>query len=34
VGRDSITAIDPVYKDRGKFEFTGKIDKVTFELTQ
>jgi arylsulfatase len=33
VGRDSITAIDPDYKDKGKFEFTGKIDKVTFELT-
>jgi arylsulfatase len=33
VGRDSITAIDPVYKDKGRFEFTGKIDKVVFELT-
>jgi len=34
VGRDSITAVDPAYKDKGKFEFTGKIDKITFELTQ
>jgi arylsulfatase len=33
-GHDSITAIDPAYKDKGKFEFTGKIDKVTFELTR
>jgi arylsulfatase len=32
VGRDSITAIDPAYRDKGKYEFTGKIDKVTFEL--
>ena len=28
VGRDSITAIDPAYKDKGKFEFTGKITKL------
>ncbi len=34
VGRDSITPIDPAYKDKGKFEFTGKIDKITFELTK
>jgi arylsulfatase len=34
VGRDSITPVDPAYKDKGKFEFTGKIDKVTFELTR
>jgi arylsulfatase len=34
VGRDSITPIDPAYKDRGKFEFTGTIQKVTFELTR
>jgi arylsulfatase len=33
VGRDSITAVDPAYKDKGKFEFTGKIDKITFELS-
>ncbi len=32
VGCDSITAIDPAYKDKGSFEFTGKIEKVTFEL--
>ena len=34
VGHDSIMAIAPAYKDKGKFEFTGKIDKVTFELTR
>ena len=34
VGRDSITPIDPAYKDKGEFEFTGKIDKVVFELTK
>jgi arylsulfatase len=33
VGRDSITTIDPAYRDGGKFEFTGKIDRITFELT-
>lgn len=32
VGRDSITPIDPAYKDKGKFEFTAVIKKVTFEL--
>lgn len=32
VGRDSITAIDPAYKDQGKFEFTRTIDRVAFEL--
>jgi arylsulfatase len=32
VGRDSITSIDPAYADKGKFEFTGTIEKVTFEL--
>ena len=32
VGRDSITPVDPAYKDKGKFEFTSQIDKVTFEL--
>ncbi|MGD9631993.1 MAG: sulfatase-like hydrolase/transferase [Pirellulales bacterium] len=31
VGRDSITAIDPTYKDRGDFPFTGTIEKVSFE---
>jgi arylsulfatase len=34
VGRDSITPVDPAYKDKGTFEFTGTIDKVTFELTR
>ena len=34
IGRDSITSVDPAYKDKGKFEFTGKIEKVTFELTK
>ena len=33
IGRDSITPVDPAYKDKGTFEFTGKIEKVTFELT-
>ena len=32
VGRDSITSIDPAYKDNGLFEFTGGIDEVTFEV--
>lgn len=32
VGRDSITPIDPAYKDEGQFEFTGTIKSVTFEL--
>ena len=34
VGRDSITPIDPAYKQNGEFKFTGTIDKVTFELTK
>jgi arylsulfatase A-like enzyme len=34
VGRDSITAVDPAYKDKGDFAFTGEIDEVSFELTQ
>ncbi|MBX9626181.1 MAG: arylsulfatase, partial [Gemmataceae bacterium] len=34
VGRDSITPVDPAYKDKGTFPFTGTIDKVTFELTK
>jgi arylsulfatase A-like enzyme len=32
VGRDSITPIDPVYKDKGAFPFSGAIEKITFEL--
>ncbi len=34
VGRDSITSIDPAYKDKGKFPFTGTIETVTFDLSQ
>jgi hypothetical protein len=34
VGRDSITPIDPAYKDKGTFEFTGTIDKVSFEIEE
>ncbi|MFO0886096.1 MAG: arylsulfatase [Pirellulales bacterium] len=35
VGRDSVTAIDPAYKeDKEGFAFTGKIEKVVFELTK
>ncbi len=33
VGRDSITPVDPAYKSQGRFEFTGTIDKIDFELT-
>ncbi len=33
VGRDSITPIDPAYKDKGTFPFSGTIDKVTYQLT-
>ena len=32
VGRDSITPVDPTYKDKGAFPFTGTIEKITFEL--
>ncbi|MBX7105425.1 MAG: arylsulfatase [Gemmataceae bacterium] len=32
VGRDSITPIDPAYKGKGSFPFTGTIEKITFEL--
>jgi len=32
VGRDSITPVDPAYKDEGAFEFSGEIKQVTFEL--
>lgn len=32
VGRDSITPVDPAYKDKGQFEFTGKINTVEFKL--
>jgi len=33
IGRDSITPVDPAYKDKGTFPFTGKIERVTFTLT-
>jgi hypothetical protein len=33
VGRDSITPVDPAYKDRGVFPFTGVIDRIVFALT-
>jgi arylsulfatase A-like enzyme len=32
VGRDSITPVDPAYKDKGVFAFTGKIEKVEFKV--
>jgi arylsulfatase A-like enzyme len=32
VGRDSITPVDPAYQKKGQFEFTGKIEKVEFDL--
>ncbi len=32
VGRDSITSVDPAYREKGKFEFNGEIEKVSFEL--
>ena len=34
VGRDSITAVDPAYKDKGQFPFTGTIDEVEFDLAK
>jgi arylsulfatase len=34
IGRDSITPVDPIYKDKGQFPFTGGIETVTFDLTQ
>ena len=32
VGRDSITPIDPAYKGKGSFPFTGNIEKVVFQI--
>lgn len=32
VGRDSITPVDPSYKDQGVFEYNGKINKIEFAL--
>ncbi|MEW4486869.1 arylsulfatase [Thalassoglobus sp. JC818] len=34
VGRDSITPVDPAYADHGKFEFTGTIDEVKFQIIE
>lgn len=34
IGRDSVTPVDPAYKDKGVLPFTGRIDRVTFELTR
>lgn len=34
IGRDSITAVDPAYKEQGTFEFTGKIEQVQFDLIE
>jgi arylsulfatase len=34
VGRDSVTPIDPAYRDRGEFLFTGAIEKIVFRLTK
>jgi arylsulfatase len=33
-GRDSITPVGPAYKDQAPFEFTGKIERVMFELSE
>ncbi|MBX7166331.1 MAG: arylsulfatase [Pirellulales bacterium] len=33
IGRDSITPVDPAYKDRGVFEFSGTIEKVAFAVS-
>jgi arylsulfatase len=32
VGRDSITPIEPIYKYKGDFPFTGTIEKIPFDL--
>jgi arylsulfatase len=32
VGRDSITPVDPAYRDKGQFDFTGTIGKIEFRL--
>jgi arylsulfatase len=34
IGRDSITPVDPAYKDKGQFPFTGSIETVAFDLTK
>jgi arylsulfatase len=33
VGRDSISPVNADYKSKGAFAFTGRIDKITFEVT-
>jgi len=32
IGRDSITAVDPAYRDRGTFPFSGTIRQIRFRL--
>ena len=32
VGRDSITAVDPAYRDEGQFPFTGQIERIDFAI--
>ena len=34
IGRDSITPVAPQYQGKGDFAFTGKIEKVQFELSK
>ncbi len=34
VGRDSGTPVDPAYKEKGDFAFTGTISKINFKVTQ
>lgn len=34
IGRDSITPVDPAYKDQGDFAFNGTIERVEFELAK
>ena len=34
VGRDSGTPVDPAYKSKGEFPFTGTINKVSFALNK
>ena len=34
VGRDSITPVDPAYKGKGNFAFSGKIDEISFALSR
>src|SRR5262249_13758487 len=33
IGRDNGEAVSPTYKDKSPFAFTGKLNKVTFDLT-